>query len=73
MEPFIASIVFFRIAQKKKLKKEYENVRVCNDHDYCYVEMPNREKSMKAPFVFHFDLECLFEIMYSCQNNSEKS
>ena len=24
--------------QKKKLKK---HERVCNDHDYCYVEMPN--------------------------------
>ena len=25
---------------KNKLKK---NERVCNDHDYCYVEMPNKD------------------------------
>ena len=43
--------------------------KVCNDHDYCYVEMPNEdnkilkynhgEKSMTAPFIIYADLECL--------------
>ena len=31
------------------------------------------EKSMKAPFIIHADLECLLEKMHSCQNNPEKS
>ena len=57
--------------------------KVCNDHDYCYVEMPNEdnkilkynygEKSLKAPFIIYADLECLLEKMHSCQNNFEKS
>ena len=44
----------------KKLKKVYEN------HDYCYVEMPEKDnkilkynhggKSMKAPFIIYADL-----------------
>ena len=64
---------------KNKLEK---HEKVCNDHDYCYVEMPNDnnkilkynhgEKSMRAPFVIYADLECLVEKMHSCQNNPEK-
>ena len=64
----------------KKLKK---HERVCNDHDYCYVEIPNedtkilkynhREKSMKVPFIIYTDLECLNKKMHSYQNNLEKS
>ena len=56
---------------------------MCNDHDYCYVEMPDednkilkynyREKSSKAPFIIYADLECFLEKMHSCQNNFEKS
>ena len=56
---------------------------MCNDHDYCFVEMPNEgnkilkynhgEKSMKAPFIIYTDLECLLEKMHSCQNNFQKS
>ena len=66
--------------EKKKLKK---HEKVCNDHDYCYVEMPNEdnkilkynygEKSMKASFTIYADLECLLGKMHSCQNNPEKS
>ena len=65
---------------KNKLKK---HEKVCNYHDYCYVEMPDEgnkilqynhgEKSLKAPFMFYVDLECLLEKMHSCQNNLEKS
>ena len=56
---------------------------MCNDHDYCHVEMPNEdnkllkynheEKSMKAPFIIYADLECLLKKMHSCQNNFQKS
>ena len=58
---------------KNKLKK----------HDYCYVEMPERdnkilkynygEKSMKVPFIIYADLESLVEKMNTCYNNLEKS
>ena len=71
---------FHSYSTKNKLKK---HERVCNDHDYCYVEMPNeynkilkynhREKSLKAPFMIYADLECLLEKMHSCWNNPEKS
>ena len=56
---------------------------MCNDHDYCYAEMPNEdnnilkynyeEKSLKAPFIIYADLEFSLEKMHSCQNNFKKS
>ena len=59
---------FHSYSTKEKLKK---HEKVCNDHDYCYVEMPNDnnkilkynhgEKSMRAPLVIYTDLECLLE------------
>ena len=65
---------------KEKLKKHEE---VCNDHDYCYVEMTDEdnkilkynhgEKWLKAPFMIYADLECSLRKMHSCQNNLEKS
>ena len=65
---------------KIKLKK-HENV--CENHDYCYVEMPRKdnkilkynhgEKSMKVPFLIYTDLECLLEIISTCHNNPKKS
>ena len=67
---------FHSYGTKEKLKK---HEKVCNDHDYSYVEMPNDnnnilkynhgEKSLKTPFMICADLECLLEKMYSCQNN----
>ena len=61
----------------KKHKKVHEN------HDYCYVEMPDEdnkilkynqgEKSMKAPSIIYADLECLLEKMNTCHDNTEKS
>ena len=64
----------------KKLRK---HEKVCNDHDYCYVELSNEdkkilkynhgEKLMKAPAIIYANLECLLEKMHSCQNNPEKS
>ena len=51
---------------KNKLKK---HKNVCENHDYCYVEMPEEynkilkydkgEKSMKSPFIVYADLEYL--------------
>ena len=70
---------FHSCRTEKKLKK---HEKVCSDHDYCYVEMPNQdnkilkyndgEKSMKAPCTIYADLECLLEKMHSYQNNPEK-
>ena len=70
---------FLSYSTKNKLKK---HDIVCNDRDYCYVEMPNEgkkllkynhgETSMKAPFVIYADLECLLEKMHLCRNNPEK-
>ena len=56
--------------------------KVCENHDYCYMEMPKAdniilkcshgEKSMKAPFIIYFD-ESLLEKMCTCHNNPKKS
>ena len=56
---------------------------MCKNHDYCYVEMPEKdnktlkyhhgEKSMKVPFITCADIESLLEKMITCQNNPEKS
>ena len=65
---------------ENKLKK---HKKVCEDHDYCYVEMPKEynkilkynegEKSMTVLFIFYADLECLIEKVNTCHNNPEKS
>ena len=65
---------------ENKLKK---HKKVCENHDCCYVEMPEEdnkileysrgEKSMKVPFIIYADLESLFEKMNTCHNNPEKS
>ena len=57
--------------------------RLCDNNDYCYVEMPtednkilkyNRgETSLKAPFTIYADLECLLIKEQSCQNNPKES
>ena len=65
---------------KNKLKK---HKYVCENHDHCYVEMPQEdneilkynhgEKSIRAPFVIYADLEGLLEKMSTCRNDPEKS
>ena len=77
---FLFKLFLFIQHKKKKLKKHDE---VCHDHDYCYVEMPDKdnkilkhdhgEKSLKAPFMTYADQKCLLKKMHSCQNNLEKS
>ena len=57
--------------------------KVCENHDYCYVGMPEKEneilkynygeKSMKAPFIIYADLEYLLEKINTCHNNPEKA
>ena len=71
---------FHSHSTKNKLEK---HEKVCNDHDYCYVEIPSEynkilkynhgQKSMKAPFIIYADLEYLLEKMTTCHNNPEKS
>ena len=61
--------------------KQHE--RLCNNHDYCHIEMPNNdnntlkynhgEKSLKAPWVIYADFECLPIKQQSCQNNFNDS
>ena len=68
----------FRTENKFKKHK-----KVCENHDYCYVEMPkedskilkynHREKFMKVPFIIYADLESLLEKMNTCHNNPKKS
>ena len=65
---------------ENKLKK---HKKVCENHDYCNVEMPEEdnkilkynqgEKSMKVPFIIYDDLESLLAKMNTCHNNPEKS
>ena len=62
---------FHSYSTEKKVKK---HKRACNDHDYCYVEMPNEynkivkynhgEKSIKVPAIIYADLESLLEKMH---------
>ena len=71
---------FHLYSTKEKLKKKK---KVCNNHDYCFVEMPiddsqilkynYGEKTLKVPAIIYADLECSLEIMHSCQNNFKKS
>ena len=67
------------IQNRKKLRK---HKKVCENHDYCYVEIleednkilkyNHREKSMKVPFIIYADFESLLEKMNTCHNNPEK-
>ena len=57
--------------------------RLCNNHNYCHIEMPTRdnntlkynhgEKSLKVPWVIYADFECLLVEQQSCQNNPNDS
>ena len=59
----------FHTCITKNRKKRHK--RVCNDHEYCHVKMPNennkilkynhRKKSLKAPAIIYTDLECLLK------------
>ena len=65
----------------RTLNKLKKHERVCNNHDYCHVDMPKGdekilkynlgEKSLKAPFLIYADLECILKKEQSRQNNPE--
>ena len=71
---------FHSYSTKNKFK---EHKSACENHDYCYVEMPKKvhkilkynhgEKSMKVPFIIYADLEPLLEKTIICHNNPKKS
>ena len=79
-EDFHCLNCFHSYSTKEKLKKHRN---ACENHDYCYVEIPEKdhkilkynygEKSMKVPFIIYADLETLLEKMSTCNNNPEKS
>ena len=65
------------------LNKLKRHERVCNNHDYCHVDMPEEgenilkyhhgNKSLRVPFIIYADLECLLKKQQSCQSNPENS
>ena len=79
-EDFYCLNCFHSYRTKNKLEA-YK--KICENHDYCHVEMPNAdnkiikynqgEKSIKLPYVIYADLECLLEKMSTCYNNPKES
>ena len=79
-EDFYCLNCFNSYTTKNKLKEHEE---ICNNHNNGRIEMPvwaNKkmkynpgEKSLKAPFSFFLDLECILKKLQSSQNNPEKS
>ena len=65
---------------ERKLRK---HKRICNDHDFCYLKIPDEdnnilkyvpgEKSLKVPFIIYANLECLLQKINTYQNNPKKS
>ena len=68
------------IHNRKKLKNHQ---KICKDHDFCHVKMPDEdnkilkynseEKSLKVPDIIYADMECLLQKIDTYQNNPEKS
>ena len=79
-EDFYCLNCFHSYRTLDKLKK---HERVCDDHDYCHVDMPEEgknilkyspgDKSLKAPFIIYADLECLLKKEQSCENSPKNS
>ena len=70
---------FYSYRTLNKLKK---HERVCNNHNYCHIDIPEEEgenilkyspgdKLLKASFIIYADLECLPKKEQFCQNNPE--
>ena len=63
--------------------KRRKHERICNDHDFCHLKMPDEDnnilkyvpgrKSLKVPFIIYADLGCLLQKIKSCQDIPEKS
>ena len=79
-EDFYCLNCFHAYTTKNKLETHR---KICENHDYCHVEMPNEdnkiikynqgEKFIKSPFIIYADLECLLEKISTCYNNLEES
>ena len=79
-EDFYCLNCFHSYSTKNKLEA---HKKICENHDYCYIEMPTKnnniikynhgEKSMKLPFVIYADLEYLLEKMSTCINDPNES
>ena len=79
-EDFYCLNCFHSYRTKNKLES---HKKICENHDYCHVEMPTKdnniikynhgEKSMKVLFIIYTDLECLLEKMSTCRNNPNES
>ena len=79
-EDFYCLNCFHSYRTKNKLE---EHKKICENHEYCHVEMPNEdkkiikynqgEKSIKLPFIIYADLECLLEKLSTCHNNPDES
>ena len=67
----------------RTLNKLKKHERVCNNHDYCHIDMLEEgknilkyspgDKSLKAPFIIYADLECLLKKEQSCENSPKNS
>ena len=79
-EDFYCLNCFHLYRTKNKLE---EHKKICENHDYCHVEMPTKdnniikynqgEKSIKLQFIIYADLECLLEKMDTFYNNPKES
>ena len=79
-EDFYCLNCFHLYRTKNKLE---EHKKICENHDYCRVEMPTKDnniikynqgkKSIKLLFIIYADLECLLEKMDTCYNNPQES
>ena len=59
------------------------NKKICENNDYCNIEMPSPnkniikynqgDKSLKLSFIIYADLECLLKKIGTCQNNPDLS
>ena len=71
---------FHSYTAEKKLKK---HEKICKDHDFCKVKMPDEnnkilkynsgEKSLKTPHIIYANFECVLQKIDTCHNNPEKS
>ena len=66
---------FHSYRTKEALEK---HMKVCEDKDYCYIEMPERDtfikydsgfKSMRNPDVIYADIESLLKKVDACTND----
>ena len=67
----------------RTLNKLKKHEKICNNHDYCHIDMPEEDKNilkyspgdklLKALFIVYVDLEGLLKKEQLCQSNAENS